>query len=159
MIRISKPLLAALLSLAVTILAFAQAKKPPATPAQGIHDNFEYVTGKILEMAKDWPAEKYDYRPGPGLRSFGEIMVHVTGGNGYAAKAGRGEQVNWDELDPKNYKTKAEIVAVLEKSIADATATLKATPDDRFTKTLSPWVAVIEHAGEHYGQLVVYYRN
>jgi len=66
--------------------------------------------------------------------------------------------VNWDELDPKDYKDKAASVALLQKSIADATATLKATPDERFTKTLSPWVAVIEHAGEHYGQLVIYYR-
>jgi hypothetical protein len=36
---------------------------------------------------------------------------------------------------------------------------MKATPDDRFAKTVQPWLAVIEHAGEHYGQLVVYYRN
>jgi hypothetical protein len=36
---------------------------------------------------------------------------------------------------------------------------LKATPEDRFTKTVEPWLDVIEHAGEHYGQLVVYYRN
>jgi hypothetical protein len=47
----------------------------------------------------------------------------------------------------------------MKKSIADATATLKATPEDRFAKTLSPWMSVIEHAAEHYGQLVVYYRN
>jgi hypothetical protein len=51
------------------------------------------------------------------------------------------------------------MVALLEKTIADANATLKATPEDRFTKTVQPWLAVIEHAGEHYGQLVVYYRN
>ena len=37
-------------------------------------------------------------------------------------------------------------------------ATLKETPEERFTKSLGPWLAVIEHAAEHYGQLVVYYR-
>ncbi|HLG97768.1 MAG TPA: DinB family protein [Bryobacteraceae bacterium] len=145
-------------ALLITGSAFSQPKQTP-TPAQSVARTFAYVNGKILEMAKDWPADKYDYQPGKGLRTFGEVIVHVTSGNVYAAKAGRGENVNWDELDPKNYKTKAEVVAALQKSIDDANATLKATPDDRFTKTLAPWLPVIQHASEHYGQLVVYYRN
>jgi hypothetical protein len=36
---------------------------------------------------------------------------------------------------------------------------LKAVPEEHFVKTLSPWIDVIEHAAEHYGQLVVYYRT
>jgi hypothetical protein len=110
-------------------------------------------------MAKDFPEAKYGYRATPGVRSFGEIVVHVSSGNAYAAKAGRGEKANWDEIDPKGYTTKTAMVALLEKSIADANATLKAVPDDRWAKTVQPWLAVIEHGGEHYGQLVVYYRN
>jgi uncharacterized damage-inducible protein DinB len=140
-------------------LAFAQTKGPRPTPAVGINRQFTYINGKILEMAKDWAENKYSYQPGPGLRTFGEVIIHVASGNIYAAKAGRGENVNWDELDPKAYKTKAEMVAALQKSIDDAVATLKATPDDRFAKTLAPWLSVIQHASEHYGQLVVYYRN
>lgn len=139
-------------------LAFAQPKQPP-TPAQSISRTFAYVNGKILEMAKDWPAEKYSYQPGKGLRTFQEVIVHVTSGVVYAAKAGRGENVNWDELDPKAYKTKAEVVAALQKALDDATAALKATPEEKFTKTLNPWLSVIQHSSEHYGQLVVYYRN
>ena len=110
-------------------------------------------------MAKDFPEDKYSYRATKDVRSFREIVVHVASGNAYAAKAGRGEKANWDEIDPKGYPTKASAVALLEKTTADATAALKATPDDRWAKTVQPWLAVIEHAGEHYGQLVVYYRN
>jgi hypothetical protein len=84
--------------------------------------------------------------------------VHIISGNVYAAKAGRGEQANWDELNPKDFKGKAEIVAALQKSITDADAALRNTPVERFTKTLNPWLDVLEHAAEHYGQLVVYYR-
>ena len=47
----------------------------------------------------------------------------------------------------------------VQKAIDDANAVLKETPDDKFTKTLNPWLAVIQHSSEHYGQLVVYYRN
>jgi len=145
-----------ILLLATPLLGLAQA---PSTPAKSFADNFEDVNRRLLAMAKDFPEEKYGYRATKDVRSFGEIIVHVSSGNAYAAKAGRGEKANWDEIDPKQYTTKAAKVALLEKTIADSTATLKATPEDRWAKTVQPWLAVIEHAGEHYGQLVVYYRN
>jgi uncharacterized damage-inducible protein DinB len=144
------------LLLAAPLLALAQA---PATPSKSFTDTFEDVNRRLLAMAKDFPEAKYGYRATKDVRSFGEVIVHISSANAYAAKAGRGEKANWDEIDPKGYSTKAAMVALLEKTIADATATLKATPSDRFTKTVEPWLAVTEHAGEHYGQLVVYYRN
>ena len=76
----------------------------------------------------------------------------------YAAKAAKGENVNWDELDPKDYRTKAQVVSLMEKSIRDAEATLKSLPDDSFAKTVEPWISVTEHSAEHYGLLVAYYR-
>ena len=147
-----------LLCAAGLLSALAQGQRQPPTPAQSINGNFASVNHRVLEMAKDFPEGKYGYRPVAGVRSFGEVIVHITSGNVFAAKAGRGQQANWDELDPANYKTKADIVAALEKSIADATAALKAVPAEHFAKTLFPWMAVIEHSAEHYGQLVVYYR-
>src|SRR5580658_6564288 len=110
----------------------------PPSPAKSVRANFAYINGKILAMAKDFPEDKYDYRMKPEMRSFGEVIVHITSGIVYAGKAGRGEKAKWDEIDPKGYTTKASIVALLEKSIADAEATLKATPEDRFTKTVEP---------------------
>jgi uncharacterized damage-inducible protein DinB len=151
--------LALALSLAFAGRALAEDQKAPPTPAQSINRNFDELNRKILDMAKDFPADKYSYRPAPGLRSFGEVILHITEGNLYAAKAGRGEKVEWKELDAKEYPGKPEIVAALEKSIGDAKATLNATPETQYAKTISPWMGIVEHAGEHYGQLVVYYRN
>jgi hypothetical protein len=135
-----------------------QAFTQTPTPAESTRGNFESINRKVLAMAKDFPEDKYDFKLRPEMRTFGELIVHIAGGNFYAAKAGRGEKVDWTDLDPKNYKTKAEIVAVMEKSIADADATLKALPDASFTKTVEPWAEVTEHSGEHYGLLVAYYR-
>lgn len=139
----------------------AMGQRQPPAPAQAINNNFTGLNQKVLEMAQDFPADKYDYRPAAGLRSFGDVIIHIASGNNYGARAGRGEQVKWDdlEMDAKNFKSKAEIVAALQKSITDATASLKATPAEQFSKTLAPWLSVIEHEAEHYGQLVVYYRN
>lgn len=144
------------LLVAAALCALAQT---PSTPAKSFAAQFEDTNRRLLDMAKDFPETKYNYRATPEVRSFGEIIVHVASGNAYAAKAGRGEKANWDEIDPKGYASKAAKVALLEKTIADSNAALKATPEDRWSKTVQPWLAVIEHAGEHYGQLVVYYRN
>ena len=59
-----------------------------------------------------------------------EVIVHVLSGNVFGAKKGRGENVNWDELDPKKYPAKADIVAAFQKSIADCNATLPLAPED-----------------------------
>jgi DinB superfamily len=139
-------------------VALLQAQQGPQDPAGQIKGEFTDVHRKLLDMAKDFPADKYSFRLKPEMRSFGEVIVHVTSGVVYAAKAGRGEKVKWDELNAKDYPTKAAVVALMERSIADANATLKAIPSANFAKTVEPWVAVLEHSGEHYGLLVAYYR-
>lgn len=156
--RMSYPTLAtALLLLSAAAPAFAQEQRKPSTPADVVSRNFADINRKVLEMAQDFPEDKYGYKLQPEMRSFGESIVHIASGNAYGAKAGRGEKVQWDELDAKNYKTKADIVALMQKSITDSSATLKQYPDG-FTKSLQPWIAIMEHSAEHYGLLVGYYR-
>src|ERR1700745_4338593 len=104
-------------------LALAQSKQTP-TATQALKTNFEYINNKILEMAQDFPAEKYDYKLKPEMRTFGAVIVHVAAGNTCAGKAGRGENVKWDdqEQDPKKFPTKADVVAMVKKSIEEANA-------------------------------------
>ena len=156
-----KTLTRVLCVLSMTVLALVPAmaqQKPAPTPAQTIRAVFNDDNRKLIDMAKDFPADKYSFRLKPEMRTFGEVLVHVASGNVYAAKAGKGEAANWDELDPKKYPDKASIVALMEKSSADCKAALAAESDDGFTKTLRPWMGVLEHNAEHYGLLVAYYR-
>src|SRR5262245_6235150 len=136
----------------------AQTSRPTPTTPQSVRAHFASVNRKVLTMVKDFPEDKYSFRLKPEMRSFSEVIVHIASGNVYAAKAGRGEKVNWDELDPKSYGNKAAVVALMEKSIADADATLKGVPDTALSKSIEPWISVIEHSAEHYGLLVAYYR-
>jgi hypothetical protein len=147
-------LLALLVPVAVPVLA---QNALPST-AKSVRGHFTSLNKRLLDMAEDFPEDKYDFRLKPEMRTFGAVVVHVASGNIYAAKAGRDENVNWDELNLKDYKTKAAVVVLLKKSIADADATLKALPDDSFAKTIEPWIGVVEHSAEHYGLLVAYYR-
>ena len=149
----------ALGALVLTTVAagLAQTPKPRETPAQQTKRYFDGVNKQVLEMAQDFPADKYDFRLRKEMRSFGEVIVHVMSGNVYAAKAGRGEKANWDEVDPKNYRTKTDIVTALQKSIADCAATLKSHPMAD-GKSIEPWIGVMQHSSEHYGLLVAYFR-
>jgi len=141
---------------ALTLPALAQQR--PQTPSAQIRANFEGVNQEVLEMAKDFPADKYNFQLRPEMRSFGAVIVHVASGNIFAAKRGRGEKVKWDELDAKEYTSKDAVVALLQKSIDDSMATLKTIPDDKFKENLEPWLSVLQHSSEHYGLLVAYYR-
>lgn len=150
----------ALYCVSIVLLAITPAlsQSSPKTTPQQLRAYFIGVDKQILTMAKDFPEDKYDFRLKPEMRSFGEVIVHVASGNIYAAKAGRGENVKWDEVDGKNYKTKAAIVAMLEKAIADSETTLKGVSDESLTKSIEPWLGVLQHSSEHYGLLVAYYR-
>jgi DinB family protein len=139
----------------LSLSAFAQSA---SSVKKQISDDFKDVDRRVLDMARDWPADKYDYKLKPEMRTFGAVLVHIASGNVYAAKKGRGENVKWDELDPAKYPDKTSVLALLEKSITDSEAVLAGLPAESFTKSVQPWLDVLEHSGEHYGLLVAYYR-
>ena len=142
----------------VIALLSATAQNAPRSEADQVRGHFRGINHQVLEMAKDFPEDKYDFKLKPEMRSFGEVLVHVASGNVYAAKAAHGEKVNWDELDPKDYKGKAAIVDMLQKAITDSENVMKSLSDSAFNKSVEPWASVTEHSAEHYGLLVAYYR-
>jgi len=78
----------------------ALAQNAPRSTSDSVRGHFASINRRVLDMAKDFPADKYNYSLKPEMRSFGAV-TEIASGNVYPAKAGRGENVNWDELDPK----------------------------------------------------------
>lgn len=140
----------------VVNISLGQKRSP--TPADSMRNYFNRIDKQILEMAKDFPEDKYDFKLKPEMRSFGAVLVHVASGNVYAAKIGKGEKAQWSELDAKQYPTKTDVVALLERAFGDSEAALKAKGDDDLATKIEPWISVMEHNAEHYGLLVAYYR-
>lgn len=130
----------------------------PRTVAQVLADGWDEVGHKIVEMAQEFPEDKYNYKPAPEVRTFAEQLLHAATGTVYLAKVAHGEKTKYAELSREKYPTKADIVAVLKQSFDDVSALLKTQGDEQAKTRPGLWIGFLEHAGEHYGQLVVYYR-
>lgn len=142
----------------------------PSGPAQELLGAWNREGKKLIDMAEDFPEDKYDYRPTPEVRSFAEHLLHVAGGNRLFLAVAQGQKPPEEELTRENYKTKAEVVAVLKKSIEDGAAYIQQQGDAGMTKPVKHpfanrvmsqygfWMGVVVSSGEHYGSLVVYYR-
>jgi len=116
------------------------------------------VGDKIITMAEAFPEARYDARPLPEVRSFAEQLRHVAFWNAYAERTLRGEPADGaaNELPRDAYPTKAEIVPALRETFDAVKSELaRGTPDAAQADTV---ISFIEHGGEHYGQLAVYYR-
>lgn len=168
----------AILTLTLTALSAAQdtAKKnsppkPAVGPSQVLLDNWNDIGRKLTAMAEDFPEDKYDFKPVPAERSFAEQLLHAANVNYFFTNPAMGLKPPGEE-DPKReqYKTKASVVEFVKKSFADGAAAIKQKGDkglndlivDPFanqqTRVSDMAWGLIEHSGEHYGQLVVYYR-
>lgn len=168
------PFLAAIL-LAAAIPLPAQnamkAIKPPDPPNKVLLDSWNDIGRKLIAMAEDFPEDKYDFKPTPAQRTFAEQLLHAAGVNYYFTNLATGSHDKVDENPTRDkYKTKADVVAFVKKSFADGAAAIKAKGDkglndlivDSFSnqqfRVIDYAYGFIEHSGEHYGQLVVYYR-
>jgi uncharacterized damage-inducible protein DinB len=153
------------------VQAQAAAQKAPPKQVDEVLSAWNYIGNKLVAMAEDFPEDKYEFKPAPESRTFAAQLLHVVGTNYGFVNAFSGKKLGPEDNDPSRsvYKTKADIVAVLKKSFADGAALIKEHGDQlsRIVKDpdsgqpsseLNSWLGGCEHSGEHYGQLVVYYR-
>lgn len=147
-----------------------EAVKPYPGPAKDAIDQWNDVGRKIVAMAEDFPEDKYDFKPQADSRTFAEQLLHIAGVNLIFVAAAKGEKPGEENLSRAQYKTKADVAAAVKKSFADAAAAIQQMGDkgvmaqvknpfsNDMTTLYSLAMGFNEHSGEHYGQLVVYYR-
>ncbi len=161
-----------LLTTAVTAAAESTPAASPSvpSPAEATLQAWNEAYGMLIEMAEDFPEEKYDYKPTPEVRSLAEQLLHVTGSPYFFISVCKGERRGEQDFSREKYKTKAEVVAALKKAAEAGAAFIREQGDAGLNKpaklpwekesssALWVWSVGARHASEHYGQLVVYYR-
>jgi uncharacterized damage-inducible protein DinB len=144
--------------------------KPAPSPSEAILESWNDIGRKLIAIAEDLPEDKYDYKPNPDSRTFVAQLIHVSASMYYFTDPAQGKKPHLPD-DPKrdDLQTKAQIVAFVKKCVQDGADVIKTKGDKglnesvaaggpRLTRVSDLAYGLIEHSGEHYGQLVVYYR-
>ncbi len=144
---------------------------PVSGPRAAVVFALEDARDKILDLARALPDGKYDWRPGKGVRSAGEVYRHVAQANYLlptflGVKAPEGVTLKDMDVTPLD---KAATVALVERSFVHALAAVAATPDGALADTvrffgtpmtkMNVMMAMAMHAHEHLGQSIAYARS
>ena len=148
----------------------SDASKAMPSSSQIVLGQWNEIGRKLIALAENFPEDKYDFKPTPEMRSFAEQLLHVAGSMEYFTAPVQGKQPGTENPPRATYKTKTDVVAFVKKEVEGGAAAIKAKGD----KGMADWITdpdskqqmhvsdlaygLIEHSGEHYGQLVVYYR-
>src|SRR5450759_3821257 len=150
---------------------------PPLAAAAELLLPFNDLENQVLALAKAIPEEKYPWRPGPGVRSFQEVFLHIVNGNrlllNLAGKSPSREEVTTQIAQNGKIAqapaTKEKILGMLAESFASVRQTREGvrttstlTRDVDFFGTparLGGVLATIDtHIAEHLGQAIAYAR-
>ena len=139
---------------------------------------WNHIGNRLIAMAKDFPEDKYDFKVQKDERTFAENLLHVAAVDYDLIRRVSGSNIGPDfgenahNPSRNTYKTKADVVKLLEQAGADGAAVIKQQGDVGLDQAMPfawqtgkhvvhnsyIWITAIEHSTEHFGQLVVYYR-
>jgi uncharacterized damage-inducible protein DinB len=151
-----------------------QAPSPARSRADEMLDRWNAIGNKLVAMAQDFPEDKYDFKVQKDERTFAQNLLHAAALDYVLIRRISGSNIGPDFGDGDNpsrdvFKTKADVVKFVQEAIADGAQVMQQQGDAGLDKTTkffgnrlahnsNIWTFAIEHSGEHYGQLVVYYR-
>jgi uncharacterized damage-inducible protein DinB len=137
---------------------------------QGFDGEWGHVSRQLIALAETIPADKYAWRPGPGVRSTSEVIMHIAISNFFLLRVTGPPLPNdltSNELE-KSVTRKADIIGWLRRSldpVKAGRAALKAGDlarkikvEGRDATVDGMYLRIIIHNNEHMGQLIAYAR-
>jgi uncharacterized damage-inducible protein DinB len=137
---------------------------------QGYDGEWRHVSNQLIALAEATPADKFAWRPAPGVRSTSEVYMHIVLANFWLLSAtGPKMPPDLKQGSEKNVTSKPEVIAWLKRSLqAVNEAHLNADPKDMSRKLKvegrdatvdGMYLRIIVHANEHMGHLIAYART
>jgi hypothetical protein len=151
-----------------------QGPSPARSRSDEMLDRWNDIGNKLIAMAQDFPEDKYDFKVQKDERTFAENLLHAAALDFVLIRRVSGSNLGPDFGEGDNpsrnvFKTKADVAKFVQEAVADGAKVIQEQGDtgldntskffgNRLAHNSSIWTFAIEHSGEHYGQLVVYYR-
>jgi uncharacterized damage-inducible protein DinB len=144
----------------------------PATADSGyaatVRARWSAIKRNLAASAQAMPDDGFAFKPTPEVRTFGQLLGHLTNEHYIFCSAMKGEKNAHEADDFEKKSTKADFVKDITDSIAYCDAAYAAMKDD--AKLLAPIgpngrstvfgsaLMNVTHDSEHYGNLVTYLR-
>jgi uncharacterized damage-inducible protein DinB len=136
---------------------------------EGYDGEWGHVSQQLIALAEAIPADKYSWRPAPGVRSVSEVLMHIAIANfGLLSFTGPKMPADLKQDAEKTVTKKADVIDWLKRSLnAVKTARAQLKPGDLERKVKiegktvtvdGMYLRIIIHDNEHMGQLVAYAR-
>ena len=154
--------------------AQTQAPAPARSSSDEMLDRWNGIGNKLVAMARDFPEDKYDFKLQKDQRTFALNLLHAAALDFVLIRRISGSNLGPDFGEGDNpsrdlFKTKADVVKFVQEAVAAGAKVIQQQGDagldnttkffgNRLAHNSAIWTFAIEHSGEHYGQLVVYYR-
>ena len=157
------------LSVAVVTLGQPAAGQVPAGIGEGWKGEFEHAASQLTQLAEAIPADKFGWRPGPGVRSIAEVCMHAAIGNYFLlGQAGAKPTVDLTKLGKEPEKAitdKDGVIKFMKESFEAVRKTVptidRASERQFFGKAVKAddvLLRLLVHNHEHMGQLIAYAR-
>jgi len=125
---------------------------------------------QIIGLAEAFSEDQYDWSPGEGVRSVGEALMHVAQANYFfLTKLGFDPPEGLDMMNLGSVTGKDNILEEVKNSFAYAKELIPQVESDQLSETvefpfgefskMSTLLILMEHSGEHKGQLIAYARS
>jgi uncharacterized damage-inducible protein DinB len=148
------------------IAGLAGAQDSVTDAGTGWVPEFKMAGRQIVALAEAIPADKYGWRPGAGVRSVSEVLMHTASANYFFLRS-MGVKAGEDlPKDPeKSVTVKADVVRWLRTSFEtieenypkiDKQKTVKFLGHDATCQGIL--LRALAHANEHLGQMIAYAR-
>ena len=130
---------------------FAQAtpEKAPDMSTE-LRNGFNEVNGWVTKAAEMVPAEKYNYRPVDTVRTFGQLIGHITDSYNYFCA---GTKVEWSDAIEKGTTDKDTLLPKLKEAVGKCNAVYSSGNGQ-----LRPLFTNVGHTSLHYGNIITYMR-
>lgn len=161
MLRLKKVLSAGAVLLFTTI-SFAE----QPIFVQEFMGQIDFVKGRLMQLAEAMPEESYSWTPGEGVRSVGEVYVHVAQSNYYMLSLVKGEKPDMSVGSIESDKKTA--IAMMEKAFSVIKEEAAKFSEEDLNKEIEAFgmkfsvrnfmVTMIAHLHEHLGQSIAYAR-
>lgn len=136
--------------------------------ASAFRDNAKEAAKNLVAAAEDFPTDKYGFKPTPAQMSFGEVVVHLSGGNDYLCSTiGGAPAPTRTKVEPTDKKD--VLVARLKETFAFCDQALAGLDDSKLSESLPFFggqkmsraaimtLTTADYA-DHYSQAAIYLR-